>query len=66
MKTVIIAIAACIYILGVQVPTVTINIPLNNALQSINANGFPEKELREARNNFELRWNRWNVFQNGF
>jgi uncharacterized membrane protein len=48
------------------VPTVTINIPLNNALQSINANGFPEKELIEARNNFELRWNSWNVFQNGF
>lgn len=45
--------AAVIWVLGVQVPTFTVNLPLNNRLQR-NA---------VSRQEFEPRWNRWNVFR---
>jgi len=54
-------IAACaVYLFGVQVPTMAINVPLNNKLQSLDLNSLSETELEEARHNFEPRWNRWN------
>ncbi|MBL8219038.1 MAG: DUF1772 domain-containing protein [Bryobacterales bacterium] len=45
--------AAALYVFGVQLPTIAIHIPLNNAVQ------------RDAisRRDFEPRWNRWNVFR---
>ena len=52
--------AALAYILGVQLPTVTINIPLNNRLQMLDVDAMNETEQREARSAFEPRWNRWN------
>ena len=57
----ILLIAACtIYIFGVHVPTVTINIPLNNDLQSKDLDTMSESELLDATENFDSRWLLWN------
>jgi uncharacterized membrane protein len=55
--------AALAYLLGVQLPTVTINVPLNNKLQTLNADALDEKELKKGREDFEPRWNRWNAIR---
>ena len=52
--------AALAYFLGVQLPTITINIPLNNKLQTLDVNAMNEAAQKEAREDFEPRWNRWN------
>lgn len=52
--------AVFVYLLGVQLPTVTINIPLNNKLQTLDADAMNETALKTARKDFEPLWNRWN------
>ena len=52
--------AALAYILGVQLPTITINIPLNNKLQTLDVDAMSETMQKTARKAFEPRWNRWN------
>ena len=52
--------AALIYVLGVQLPTIVINIPLNNKLQSLDVDAATETEHKSAREEFESRWNRSN------
>jgi uncharacterized membrane protein len=49
--------------MGVQVPTFTVNIPLNNTLQSLDSSAMTEPARKHAREQFEERWNRWNVFR---
>lgn len=61
-------IATGIYLLGVQLPTITINIPLNNELQTLRPetmNPAHQKTARQktAHQQFEPRWNRWNTFR---
>ncbi len=57
-------IAACaIYLFGVQLPTVTINIPLNNQLQSQDLDTLTEAALLETSAKFESRWLRWNAIR---
>jgi uncharacterized membrane protein len=51
---------ALAYLLGVHLPTVTINIPLNNKLQTLNVDAMNETTQHMARRDFEPRWNRWN------
>ena len=58
--------AALIYVFGVQVPTITINIPLNNELQILDVDTMNETTQKEARIDFEPRWNRWNIIRTGF
>lgn len=48
------------YIFGVQLPTVTMNIPLNNKLQTLDVDDMNETMQKSARKEFESRWNRWN------
>lgn len=56
--------AACvIYLLGVQLPTIAVNVPLNNHLQSLNLTAMSEESLLEAREKFEPRWLRWNFIR---
>jgi uncharacterized membrane protein len=55
--------AALVYVLGVQLPTITINVPLNNQLQTLEVEAMDEAALKAARNNFEPRWNQWNVIR---
>ena len=52
--------AALIYVVGVQVPTVAFNIPLNNSLQESDLENLSESELNKARIDFEIPWIRWN------
>jgi len=53
-------IAIVVYLAGVQLPTLTVNVPLNNQLQALDLETLREDELAEARADFEPRWNRWN------
>ena len=58
--------AALAYLLGVQLPTVTINIPLNNKLQTLDVGAMSETILKAARTEFEPRWNLWNSIRTAF
>jgi len=55
--------AALVYLLCVQLPTATINIPLNNALQTLAPSTMSETMRKHARDDFEPRWNRWNAIR---
>ena len=55
----LVIIAALIYILGVQAPTVIFNIPLNNRLQAADLENLSEAELSGERKRFETPWLRW-------
>lgn len=52
--------AALVYLLGVQLPTITINIPLNNTVQALEIDGMDPSAHEAARRAFESRWNTWN------
>ncbi|MHC4837993.1 MAG: anthrone oxygenase family protein [Planctomycetota bacterium] len=57
-------IAACVAYLGaVHVPTVAINIPLNNRLQAADLEAMGEAELEELAALFATRWVRWNAIR---
>ena len=60
---VLIIVIALVYLLCVQLPTVTVNVPLNNALQKLDIGTMNETERKRARENFESRWNRWNAIR---
>jgi uncharacterized membrane protein len=53
--------AVLVYLLGVQLPTATINIPLNNTVQALAIADMDETEREVARRRFEWRWNYSNV-----
>ena len=53
-------VSALAYVLGVQVPTLRINVPLNNALQRLDVDAMDKGALASARRAFENRWVRWN------
>lgn len=55
--------ASGLYLLGVQGPTLRFNIPLNNAVQALQIEMLNDRELAEARTQFEAPWNRWNQFR---
>ena len=56
-------VATLAYLLGVQLPTITVNIPLNNALQKLDLGQLSESAVKQARAGFESRWNQFNVFR---
>ncbi len=62
----LLALSAAVYVFGVQLPTVINNIPLNNKLQTLNTDALSEKALHAARQEFESKWNRWNIFRTFF
>ena len=53
-------VAAVVYLAGVQLPTLTINVPLNTQLQTLDLETMNDDALAAARGDFEPRWNRWN------
>jgi len=55
--------ASGLYLLGVQGPTIRFNIPLNNAVQALQIEMLDDRELAEARTQFEVPWNSWNQFR---
>lgn len=60
---VFVILSATIYLLGVQLPTVVINIPLNNQLQRRNLDALSKEALKQAREAFESRWVLWNTLR---
>lgn len=59
----LVIVATLAYLLGVQLPTFTINIPLNRRLQSLEIDAMDEAAARTGREGFEARWNRWNAIR---
>ena len=59
-ETWIIFIVGLIYLLGVQGITISIHLPLNNRIQSIDINNMNNQSLNEERTKFELRRNYFN------
>lgn len=55
--------AVVVYLLGVQLPTIRVNVPLNNQLQTLDVSTMDTAALSAARQEFEPRWNRWNTFR---
>ena len=54
-------ISACaIYIFGLQIPTVRINVPLNNRLQALDLETASDPELKEILAEYDSTWLRWN------
>ena len=51
------------YLIGVQLLTFTINIPLNKRLQSLNVDTMDDLAQEKARLAFEGYWNRWNAIR---
>src|SRR5690606_20760994 len=62
----LLVVAALVYILGVQVPTFVVNIPLNKRLQTLDTETMAEPERKRARDEFEPRWNKWNAIRTVF
>jgi uncharacterized membrane protein len=62
----LLVLATLAYLLGVQLPTATINIPLNNKLQTLDLDTMDEAAQKAARKNFEPSWNRWNFIRTVF
>ena len=58
--------AALAYLVGVQLPTVTMNIPLNNKLHTLDVDALNETARAAARKDFEPRWNLWNSIRTAF
>ncbi len=59
-------VAAVAYLIGVQLPTLAINVPLNNQLQTLDLETMSDEALASARADFEPRWNRWNQIRAAF
>ena len=49
-----------VYLLGVQVITIIIHLPLNKRIQNIDINSTNLQSLNEERKNFEKKWNYFN------
>ena len=52
--------ATLAYLFAVQLPTFTINVPLNNKLQTLDVDQLDEAAQKEVRMEFEPRWLLWN------
>ena len=59
----LLALATLAYVLGVQVPTIAIHLPLNNKLQTLDVDAMNETDIKVARNDFEPRWNTSNLIR---
>ena len=63
LDRILLVVACAIYLFGVHLPTVTINIPLNNHLQSQDLDTMTGPALLETTARFESRWLRWNAIR---
>jgi len=63
IERVIVIISMLAYVLGVQLPTFRVNVPMNNALQTLDVDAMDEDALAVARRNFEGRWVKWNLIR---
>lgn len=63
---ILLVVAAASYLLGAQLPTLAVNIPLNNRLQTLDIEALDEPTRGAERRRFEARWNRWNALRTVF
>ena len=63
---ILIVVATLSFIFGTQLPTIRVNIPLNNRVQALNIDTLDEASQIAERQHFESRWNRWNVIRTIF
>lgn len=66
VQRLLLILAPLVYLLGVQLSTFTINVPLNNKLQALNVDEMDETALKFARMDFEPRWTLWNLVRTPF
>ncbi|TNF97723.1 MAG: DUF1772 domain-containing protein [Gammaproteobacteria bacterium] len=59
----LLALATLAYVLGVQVSTIAIHLPLNNKLQTLDVDAMNETDIKVARKDFESRWNTSNLIR---
>jgi uncharacterized membrane protein len=57
----LLAFSTLAYIIGVQLSTIVIHLPLNNKLQTLDVDAMNETDLKVARDDFEQRWNTSNL-----
>lgn len=55
--------ASVLYLAGVQLPTVVVNIPLNDEVQAVDLDAASADEVAALRRRFEPRWTRWNAIR---
>lgn len=53
--------AAAVSVVGVHLPTMTVNVPLNRRLHAVDVGVLDEPDTRLLRREFEPRWTRWNL-----
>ncbi|MDJ0835174.1 MAG: DUF1772 domain-containing protein [Acidobacteriota bacterium] len=56
LSRILIVISSCIYVFGVQLPTFTINIPLNNTLKRLDLAHADQQALDDLSKQFDTRW----------
>src|SRR6056297_1325357 len=66
LDRILLVVACMIYLIVVHLPTVAINIPLNNHIQSQALDSMTETALLEATVKFKSRWLRWNAIRTVF
>jgi uncharacterized membrane protein len=59
----LLVLAVLAYVLGVQVLTIAVHLPLNNKLKTLNIDAMNEADIKVARNDFEPRWNTSNLIR---
>jgi uncharacterized membrane protein len=57
----LLAAAAVVSVVGVHLPTVAVNVPLNSRLQAVDVGVLDGPEAERVRLGFESRWTRWNL-----
>ena len=65
-KRALLIVTTSLYLVAVQLPTFTINIPLNNKLQDLDIDAMSERDPQVVRAEFAPRWNRWNAIRTFF
>lgn len=63
MPKLLLIVVVVAYLLGFQLPTFVVNVPLNNALQAADLDTLDAGGLGKARAAFEQRWVFWNTFR---
>ena len=63
LDRILLIVAGVIYIFCVQVPTVTINVPINNHLQTQDLDALSETQLGAIAETYDTRWVRWNTIR---
>ena len=63
LDRILLLVSCFIYIFGVQLPTITINVPLNNQLQSQDLDAMGDTDLTTTTTLFDTRWLKWNTIR---